>query len=610
MNKSNLLRVKEIIETSKNIECCMKSLNLDIYSSFMCFYCLLGEGIFSYDQDENYEFLIKTVFYLQILYQKLSPNKKKLYRPKLQKIRKLYKDSLSFVDSYNKEYYKNVFLYLDNLLNNKKKEIEDIQNEDNLYELLYEVIFSLKSLEYLDVLIEKIPNIINSKQDEIPIFLKVLEAYLNDVKTEKLENKNSYYSRVLNKFLHEETFDLTNKMRDIILNNLNDFLNGYKNISKEDLEMIKNIIAHIKKQCALDNYNIDKSEYILSKRDLHSLEKFNKMIDKRVFLKEYIITIDDSNSQVLDDGISIFKLENGNILFKVHIADPLAIFPYKSDVIQDAKNRTTTIYTSDEPIQMLPNILGSNKLSLMEDRKRLAKSFCFEYNQESGIVNFYIENTLIIVSKRYTYEDINELYKKGGTNKNEEEMFLLYDEIITYLKKVFQNAKLYEEIKQENIIGHYQKMNSFSENLVSYSMMFTGYMTAKYFSDNKLPFAYRCHQYDPKWQQLLDQYKDNLDSKESKKLLTEIKSMFPKSYYSGENVGHMGLKIPCYSHITSPLRRFADILDMHALNICYFQIPRDKELYKLEQEIDLTCSYLNMQSNSIDEYLTKMKVKK
>lgn len=610
MNKSNLLRVKEIIETSKNIECCMKSLNLDIYSSFMCFYCLLGEGIFSYDQDENYEFLIKTVFYLQILYQKLSPNKKKLYRPKLQKIRKLYKDSLSFVDSYNKEYYKNVFLYLDNLLNNKKKEIEDIQNEDNLYELLYEVIFSLKSLEYLDVLIEKIPNIINSKQDEIPIFLKVLEAYLNDVKMEKLENKNSYYSRVLNKFLHEETLDLTNQMRDIILNNLNDFLNGYKNISKEDLEMIKNIIAHIKKQCALDNYNIDKSEYILSKRDLHSLEKFNKMIDKRVFLKEYIITIDDSNSQVLDDGISIFKLENGNILFKVHIADPLAIFPYKSDVIQDAKNRTTTIYTSDEPIQMLPNILGSNKLSLMEDRKRLAKSFCFEYNQESGIVNFYIENTLIIVSKRYTYEDINELYKKGGTNKSEEEMFLLYDEIITYLKKVFQNAKLYEEIKQENIIGHHQKMNSFSENLVSYSMMFTGYMTAKYFSDNKLPFAYRCHQYDPKWQQLLDQYKDNLDSKESKKLLTEIKSMFPKSYYSGENVGHMGLKIPCYSHITSPLRRFADILDMHALNICYFQIPRDKELYKLEQEIDLTCSYLNMQSNSIDEYLTKMKVKK
>ena len=610
MNKSNLLRIKGIIETSKNIEQCMESLNLDTYSSFICFYCLLDEGIFSYEPEEDYEFLIKTVFYLQILYQKLSPSKKKLYRQKLQKMRKLYKDYISFVDSYNKEYYKKVFLCLENLLNNKKKVIEEIQSEDNLYELLYEVIFSLKSLEYLDVLIEKIPNIVNSKQDEIPIFLQVLEAYLNDVKMEKVENKNSYYSRVLNKFLHEETFDLTNQMRDIILNNLNDFLSGYKNISKEDLEMIKNIIAHIKKQCAIDNYNIDKSEYVLSKRDLHSLEKFNKMVDKRVFLKEYIITIDDSNSQVLDDGISIFKLENGNILFKVHIADPLAIFPYKSDVIKDAKNRTTTIYKQDEPIQMLPSILGSNKLSLMEDRKRLAKSFCFEYNQESGIVNFYIENTLINVNKRYTYDEVNELYKKGGTNKLESEMFLLYDEIVTYLKKVFQNAKLYEEIKQENIIGHHQKMNSFSENLVSYFMMFTGYMTAKYFSDNKLPFVYRCHQFDPKWQQLLDEYKMLLDSKESKKLLTEIKAMFPKSYYSRENTGHMGLKIPYYSHITSPLRRFADILNMHALNICYFQIPRDKELYKLEQEINLTCSYLNMQSNSIDEYLAKMKVKK
>lgn len=84
---------------------------------------------------------------------------------------------------------------------------------------------------------------------------------------------------------------------------------------------------------------------------------------------------------------------------------------------------------------MLPSILGSNKLSLMEDRKRLAKSFCFEYNQESGIVNFYIENTLINVNKRYTYDEVNELYKKGGTNKLESEMFLLYDEIVTYLKK-------------------------------------------------------------------------------------------------------------------------------------------------------------------------------
>lgn len=61
------------------------------------FLLLLDEGIFSYEPEEDYEFLIKTVFYLQILYQKLSPSKKKLYRQKLQKMRKLYKDYISFV---------------------------------------------------------------------------------------------------------------------------------------------------------------------------------------------------------------------------------------------------------------------------------------------------------------------------------------------------------------------------------------------------------------------------------------------------------------------------------------------------------------------------------
>ena len=86
MNKSNLLRIKEIIETSKNIEQCIESLNLDTYSSFICFYCLLEEAIFSYEKEENYEFLIKTSFYLQILYQKLSPSKKKFYRQKFIKI--------------------------------------------------------------------------------------------------------------------------------------------------------------------------------------------------------------------------------------------------------------------------------------------------------------------------------------------------------------------------------------------------------------------------------------------------------------------------------------------------------------------------------------------
>ena len=96
---------------------------------------------------------------------------------------------------------------------------------------------------------------------------------------------------------------------------------------------------------------------------------------------------------------------------------------------------------------------------------------------------------------------------------------------------------------------------------------------------------------------------------EDKKIFKDLRVRLPKSYYSRGNIGHMGLKVDYYSHITSPLRRFSDILNMHCLNTCYFQRPTDSQLKKLEQEVIKTCEYINMQSNSIDEYLSKVKKK-
>jgi len=92
-------------------------------------------------------------------------------------------------------------------------------------------------------------------------------------------------------------------------------------------------------------------------------------------------------------------------------------------------------------------------------------------------------------------------------------------------------------------------------------------------------------------------------------MLKDLKDRFPKSYYSRDNEGHMGLKVKYYSHVTSPLRRFADDVNLHAINTCYGKHPTDKEIYKLEREIDTTSDYINMQSNTIDECITKKLIK-
>ena len=175
---------------------------------------------------------------------------------------------------------------------------------------------------------------------------------------------------------------------------------------------------------------------------------------------------------------------------------------------------------------------------------------------------------------------------------------------------MFKNVRLYHEMKEELGNIHSEKTKGFSHNLVSYSMILTGYFMAKYFYEHKLPYIYRCHKIDEEWIKLLNAYIHNPNNLEFKNTIKSIKSNLPKSYYSGINEGHKGLELDYYSHTTSPLRRFSDLLNMHAINTCYFQVPLDQDVYQLENEVKEVSRYLNMQNNTIDDYVkNKCKIK-
>lgn len=607
MKESNILRLK-IIMKSNDYNSCLYSLNLDNNAFFLLLINIIEDAVINYNPINNYEYLIKVNSYLKTSYEKLSKSKKCNYYHLITKLKKLYKKEMGLIDFCDQEYFRNTSMTLNEILTKKKEKIVSNFPDDYLYKLVYETIFSFKNLEYLDILIEKDISIVNIKKER-PIFLDIIDAYIKSLK-EKDKKSSSYYLRVINKFLDDSIFELDNEKRESVLNTLNDFL-GYKtSLTKRDLEDLKNIISKLKRQYVLNNYNINLDEYQMNSLEMDVLDHYEDMLENRIYLDDYIITIDDLDSTVLDDGISIKKLKNGNIMFKVHIADPLGMYSYNSSVINDAKLRTTTIYDINPPSQMLPSILSSNKLSLLKNKKRLAKSFCFEFNKEYGIVDFKVLNTVISVSNRHTYNEINELYKKGGTTREETEMLELYDEVLKFLKNMYKNVKIYEELKRENIIGNRQGTSSFAESLISYLMMITGYKTAEMFHNLGYPFAYRCHIIDEKWQSMLDEYIKNPKDMRQKKMLMDIKSRFPKAFYTRFNQGHRGLGVSYHSHTTSPLRRFCDILNLFCLDTCYFRRPTDKQIYLLEKEIDTTCDYINMQSNSIDEYLSKIKVKK
>ena len=449
----SVLRFKYIIENTKNINACIKALNLDISSSFLCFLKVLEDAICNYNSNNDYAYLVKVSNYLERIYEKLSIKQQIEYSSIIFKIRKIYRRQIQNIDVSNKNYFEKVITNLGSLIKNY------IQKND-----------------------------------------------LGIPDTIERENQDD----------------------------------------------------------------------------------------------EYIITIDDVGAKVLDDGLSIRKLENGNLLFKVHIADPLVIYPYESELMKKAKSNIETIYLEEDSIPMIPDEVSFEKLSLMQDRNRFAKTFCYEFDSQGNIVNFYIQNSILKIAERHSYESMNELYQNGGNTQEEDLRLVYYDQIVSFLRTMFKDVKSYEEVKVRDLVNHPSKRSSFSENLVSHAMILTGYMTAKYMKEKGYPYTYRCHEY-----RNLDKELQNSMSKEE---FIKLQQALSHSYYSRTNKGHQGLNVEQYSHVTSPLRRFCDDLNMYSLDTCYFKTPSDQEIYALEQEIDRTCQYMNEQNPNLNNE-TKVLIK-
>ncbi|MBQ8892008.1 MAG: RNB domain-containing ribonuclease [Bacilli bacterium] len=605
----NIAMLKNIIENAKNINACLKSLNLDYNSSFICFLYLLEDASINYREGDNYEYLIKISNYLERVFNKLSIKEKESHRKQLLVLRKIYKKQISSLLKNDKNIFEKVYLKLEILIMDKKEEKEKpIIENDELSDLLYNVLFNFKNLEYLDKLIEKNPNILNCYYNDKSIFMLVVEEYINCISNK--EELVLFYERVINKFLLEETFHLTDEMRDNIIKILNNFV-ANKKVSSLYLKEIKKVIECLNKnENIFDVLKISKEEPVLYINDKSFGEQRENNIKNRVVFDGFIATIDDEGTKVLDDAISEIKiLPNGNLMYMIHIADPLSLLPLYSDTLKEAKKRTTTIYLKDINIPMINPYFSEDKLSLIKDKKRFTKTFCVEFDKHFNLVDFKILNSIIKVSDRLSYNSLNALYTSGGQSNIEEKRLDNYDKLISSLKKMFKNAKIYEEIKEKNIVGNSKNMGSFSENLVSYSMMLVGYLTAKYFEEHGLPYVYRCHKLNQEWISLLDELSSDSKDQNIKKIVKSMKGEMPKSYYSRINDKHMGLDLPYYSHITSPLRRYMDNLNMHALNVCYFNNPSDKDLYDLQIEMDTTCDYVNMQSNTIDECISKKLIK-
>lgn len=326
-----------------------------------------------------------------------------------------------------------------------------------------------------------------------------------------------------------------------------------------------------------------------------SSEEIKKRRDMRDTLT---FTIDPKDAKDFDDALSVQSLENGNWEIGVHIADVSHYVKPNTILDEEAYTRATSVYLVDRVVPMLPEILSNDLCSLKPNVDRYAFSAVFEINEQAEIIKQWFGRTVIHSDKRFSYEEAQERIETQKGDLAEE--ILVLDRLAKILreKRMQQGAIAFDrnEVRFNlddggNPIGVYFKISKDSNHLIEEFMLLTNRKVSEFVSINHKKqmtnntFIYRIHD-DPdpaKLEALRDfvstlGYKMNLSNSKKiaesmNKLLKDVtgkgeenmvetlamRSM-SKAVYSTQNIGHYGLAFDYYSHFTSPIRRYPDLI--------------------------------------------------
>ena len=332
-------------------------------------------------------------------------------------------------------------------------------------------------------------------------------------------------------------------------------------------------------------------------------------------------TIDPRDAKDFDDALSIRQLANGNWEVGVHIADVTHYVKPGSLIDKEAQKRATSVYLVDRTIPMLPERLSNGICSLRPDEEKLTFSAVFELDQKANVVNSRIGRTAIKSDRRFTYEEAQEIIETGK-GEFARELGVLNKLAKELRRRRYQKGALefdraevrFEIDKDGKPIDVYFKESKDANKLIEEFMLLANLTVAE--SVGKVAkgkkaksFVYRVHDNpDPEKLgnlSLIAQrfgYKLATDgssrevNKSVNRLLRDVKGKgeenmlsilairsMAKAVYTTDNIGHYGLAMPYYTHFTSPIRRYPDMM-VHRLLAKYAEGGRSADKMKLEDE--------------------------
>ncbi|WP_313512306.1 ribonuclease R [Sphingobacterium sp.] len=328
--------------------------------------------------------------------------------------------------------------------------------------------------------------------------------------------------------------------------------------------------------------------------DSISAEEISKRHD---FRSTTTFTIDPADAKDFDDAISFKKLENGNYEVGIHIADVSHYVTPDSTLDKEAFERGTSVYLVDRVIPMLPERLSNNLCSLRPNEDKLCFSAVFELDEKANVIDQWFGRTVIHSDRRFSYEEAQEIIE--GKKDELSEAILKLNELAFILRdRKFKAGAISfesEEVKfnlDENgkPLGVYTKVRKEAHKLIEDFMLLANRKVAEFIGrmgkgKNKLPFVYRFHDVpnpetltsfslfasrfghrlsiktDKETAKSLNALLTKIEGSKEQNLLTSlaIRSM-AKAIYTTKKTSHYGLAFDYYTHFTSPIRRYPDVM--------------------------------------------------
>ncbi len=377
--------------------------------------------------------------------------------------------------------------------------------------------------------------------------------------------------------------------------------------------------------------------YLFPKGVEEEAKQIKKEIDKkelkrrRDFRKETTITIDPINAKDFDDALSLKIINEDLYEIGIHIADVSHYLKESSLMEKEAYERGTSVYLVDRVVPMLPEKLSNELCSLIEKEEKYTFSAVFQMNNKSEILNEWYGKTVIKSDKRFSYQEVNHIIQNQTKTINkhislQKDSYMisedLYDAIVIFnnLAKTLRKERIKEgaisfERKEVNFNLNNQnepesvfyKEYGDANKLVEEFMLLANKRVASYITrQKKKPFVFRVHDspdeeklynlqkttssfgydFNPKSKNInraLNKLLDQCKGKKEQNLIDTLAlRCMSKAEYTTKNIGHYGLGFDYYTHFTSPIRRYPDVL-VHRLLNSYLEDKKNTKQSILEE---------------------------